>query len=60
MAALQPGFLPPSTIDDQDPYVGVACWMREIGARTGKSMADSLPPISKTRYLFVASRCRSR
>jgi len=38
---------------EQDPYVDVACWMREIGMRTGKSMEASLPPVSRTRYIVA-------
>ena len=52
MATAQPNFLP-STVDDQDPYVGVACWMREMGARSRMSMESTLPPVSKTRYIFT-------
>ena len=43
----------PSTNDDQDPYVGVACWMREMGTRSKMSMESTLPPVSKTRYIVT-------
>ncbi|SRR5258706_5087051 len=43
----------PSSGDDQDPYVDVACWMREMGARSKVSMESTLPPVSKTRYIFT-------
>lgn len=44
----------PSSVDDRDPYVGVACWMREMGARSKVSLESKLPPVSKTRYVVTA------
>jgi hypothetical protein len=39
------------TEDGRDPYVDVACWMRELASRGSPSLEASLPPISITRYI---------
>ena len=41
------------TEDGRDPYVDVACWMRELASRGSPSLEASLPPISMTRYIEV-------
>ena len=39
------------TEDGRDPYVDVACWMRELARRGCLSLEASLPPVSMTRYV---------
>ncbi|HEX9397039.1 MAG TPA: hypothetical protein VF943_09930 [Burkholderiales bacterium] len=40
---------PPSAADDEDPHVGVACWMRELGTRSTTSLESTLPPVRITQ-----------
>jgi hypothetical protein len=42
-----------STEDGRDPYVDVACWLRELASRGGPSLEATLPPVSLTRYVEV-------